>query len=157
MVLRPRALVTTTPARRPQSRNGTMPAARREEELGLRPQGVIRMALRQAALKLAEERGGATWREIASSAEVRVEGAGVAGETVQRGVAPGVARETVKNMVRSGELAEVGRQKRAGSKHYQALYVPAEPRFGVEASSNSAAPLGDVVRDWAHAEEPRGA
>ena len=123
----------------------------------MRPQGIIRIALREAAARLAEERGGATWREIASSAEVRVDGDGVAGEIVQRGVAPGVARGTVKNMVRSGELAEVGRTKLAGSAHYAAIYAPAEPRYGVAPTCNPAAPLGDVLRGWQQEGAQRGA
>ena len=125
--------------------------------VGVRPQGVIRVALREAAVRLAEQQGGATWRQIASSAEVRVTGDGVAGEKVQRGVAPGVARDTVKNMVRSGELAEVGRTKAAGSSHYEAIYAPAEPRYGVLPIGNSAAPLVDVVRCWHGEGAQRGA
>jgi hypothetical protein len=98
-------------------------------------------------MKLAQERGGATWREIASSAEVRVDGPGVAGESVQRGVAPSLARQTVKNMVHAGELAEVGRQKAAGSTHWHALYAPASMSVSPEVVDGRE--LGQLMTSWA--------
>jgi hypothetical protein len=107
------------------------------------------VALREAATRLADERGAATWRQIASAAVVHVDGTlSIAGERVQRGVAPGLARTTIKNMVRAHELAEVGRDKPAGSRHWMALYAPAEARFGVTPPEASMAPLGDIVRGW---------
>jgi hypothetical protein len=108
-------------------------------------------------VKLAEERGGATWRAIASAAEVRVTDGGVAGEQVQRGVAPKLARQTIKNMVQAGELAEIGRDKPAGSRHYQALYAPAEERYGVMPAGAGVVPLGDALRSMATLGRDHGA
>jgi len=93
----------------------------------MRPKGVVRQALGQAAARLAEERGGASWRAIASAATITVDDSQRYGaERVQRGVAPSLARQTVKNMVHAGELVEVGREKLAGSFHWHALYAPAD-------------------------------
>lgn len=113
----------------------------------MRPQGIIRRVLREAAARLADERGGATWRQIASCAELRVDGAAIAGESVQRGVAPGVARQTIKNMVHAGELVEVGREKPAGSAHWSALYAPAPTPDAAEAANDRE--LGELMTAWA--------
>lgn len=113
----------------------------------MRPPGIIRRVLRESAERLAQERGGATWRQIASGAEIRVEGGGLAGETVQRGVAPGVARQTIKNMVYAGELIEVGREKPAGSRHWCALYAPPESPDVPEAANDRE--LGQLMTAWA--------
>lgn len=117
--------------------------------LEVRPKGVIRVALRESAQRLANEKGGASWREIAAGAVLRVDGRlSVSGEREQRGVAPGLARQTVKNMVYAGELAEIGREKRAGSTHWHALYAPVErqPQL-VEEGARS---LANVISSWAH-------
>ena len=91
----------------------------------MRPRSDVRDALLQAAWQLADAHGGATWRQLASAAVLVVDAATAwAGEAVQRGVGSGLARYTVKNMVRAGELQPVGRVKRPGSRHWEALYVP---------------------------------
>lgn len=117
----------------------------------MRPQGIIRVALRESAIRLTDERGGASWREIASAATVRVGGGlSVAGERVQHGVAPKLARQTVKNMVHAGELVEVGRETRAGSTHWHALYaVAAQPEQ--PASEVAARSLNALISSWADA------
>lgn len=116
----------------------------------MRPQGIIRRALLESARRLANERSGASWREIASAAEVAViDGESVAGERVQRGVAPGIARNTVKNMVRVGELVEVGRDKPAGSLHWHALYAPAEAQHDAPTSGVALQSLNELVSGWA--------
>lgn len=116
----------------------------------MRPQGVIRVALREAATRLANERGGASWREIASAATVRVEAASsVGGEIVQRGVSPGRARQTIKDMVRAGELQAVGRQKPAGSSHYCEIYAPTQAQINTPSSEMALHALGVLVTGWA--------
>lgn len=111
----------------------------------MRPQGIIRVALRESAQRLAGEKGGASWREIASSATNAVPGG-----RVQRGVAPKLARQTVKNMVYAGELVEVGREKPAGSTHWHALYAPPEPPAEMASGSDFALrSLNDLVSGWA--------
>lgn len=108
------------------------------------------MALRESAVRLASERGGASWREIASAATLKVDGfQRVGGEQLQRGVSPKLARDTVKNMVRVGELVEVGREKRAGSNHWHALYAPPDPPLEAPAADNPMRSLNDLVSSWA--------
>ena len=115
----------------------------------MRPTGPVRLALREAAVQLRQERGGASWREIASTATWRVDSCmSVGGEHVQRGVAPKLARQTIKNMVYAGELVEVGREKRAGSPHWHALYAPADPAT-VETGERSVSCLNALVSGWA--------
>lgn len=108
------------------------------------------MALRESAIRLANERGGASWREIASGAALKVDGfQRVGGEQVQHGVSPKLARQTVKNMVFAGELVEVGREKRAGSNHWHALYAPPEPQLEAPPAASAMRSLNDLVSSWA--------
>ena len=93
----------------------------------MRPAGEIRAALFDAAVRLAAQQGGATWREIAAAAVIDVsEAESVAGEREQRGVAPELARWTIKNMVRSGILESVGQTKPAGVAQWCDLYAPVD-------------------------------
>ena len=91
----------------------------------MRPQGVIRRALLEAAVRLYEQKGGATWPEIAAAAELPVAANdSIAGETVQRGIAERLAKTTVRDMVRAGELERIGSEKPAGSKQWHAVFAP---------------------------------
>jgi hypothetical protein len=108
------------------------------------------VALRESAIRLANERGGASWREIASAATLKVDGfERVGSEQMQRGVSPKVARQTVKNMVFAGELVEVGREKRAGSNHWHAIYAPPEPQLEAPAADSAMRSLNDMLSSWA--------
>jgi hypothetical protein len=113
----------------------------------MRPQGVIRKALREAVQRLYEEQGGGTLPEIARAARVCVDQAmSVAGEQLQCGVALKAARDTIKNMKRSGELERVGRHKPAGQTQWQAIYAPRQ----LQAAPATCEPLAGVVMAWAH-------
>ena len=74
----------------------------------MRPAGEIRAALLLAAQTLYAEQGAATWRQLAERSKV--------------GYA--AAKQTVRNMRRSGELRDVGVTKPAGSDRWQRLYEP---------------------------------
>lgn len=113
----------------------------------MRPQGVIRKALREAAQRLYEEQGGATLHEIARGAYVRVDEAmSVAGEQLQCGVALKAARATIKNMVHGGDLVSIGRHKPAGSTQWQSIYAPRQPSAAFESCES----LAGVILAWAH-------
>lgn len=75
--------------------------------------GEVRNALASAARTLHAEQGAATWREIAVRAQV--------------GYA--VAHDTIRNMARAGELADVGAHKPPGSERWHRLYEPARLNF----------------------------
>lgn len=111
--------------------------------------GDVRGLLGMAARQLADERGGATWREIyQAAAVVNVpvgRGAALAGECVQRGLPVRVARDTIKNMVKAGELRPVGSSKAAGSARWMALYAPAERQTAI---GKAAPALDAVLRGW---------
>jgi len=96
-------------------------------ELLMRPPGEIRQALGAAAQGLANERGGATWRDLAELA----------------GVGYQAARRTVENMHRSGELQSVGSEKRPHSRKWMTLYAPA-----ASACPAPCAALASVMRAW---------
>lgn len=114
-----------------------------------RPVGIERELLGLAARQLAAERGGATWLEIARVASAVslpvAAGAALAGERVQRGIAPGVARSTIKNMVKAGELRPVGSSKPAGSVRWMVMYAPAERHAAVAAAATG---LEAAMRGW---------
>lgn len=73
-----------------------------------RPRGEVRQALATAGAALAVEQGGFTWRDVAQVACV--------------GFA--VARQTVRDMERAGELRRVGRQAAAHSCRPMNVYEP---------------------------------
>jgi hypothetical protein len=99
----------------------------------MRPRGTcgeVRKALSEAAQALAGERSAASWRDMAQRA----------------GVGYSKARETVKDMVRAGQLERVGAEKRAHSRNWVALYAPA---VGLSAQPQAAPPPIDaVMRAW---------
>lgn len=87
-----------------------------------RPQGEIRQAMAQALQQLGSGGGAANAYQLAERAQVGY----------------GVARETLKNMARAGEAANVGREKPAGGLRWMTLYaVPddglPQPWGGIEA------------------------
>ena len=94
----------------------------------MRPAGEIRQALSQAAHDLANERGGATWRDLAERA----------------GVGYAAARNTVVNMERAGVLERVGFDKREHSNRWMSLYVPRSQGLATQTDQ-----LGQVMRTWA--------
>jgi len=75
----------------------------------MRPAGEVRQALRQAAVQLAVEAGGGTWRDIAARARVGYE----------------AARGTIKNMAHAGELQAIDEVRSPGSRRPMNRYVPA--------------------------------
>jgi hypothetical protein len=107
-----------------------------------RPQGEIRQALAGAAERLVIERGlvvdgtavdGVTWRDMAAAAQVGWD----------------VARITVKDMARAGDLARIGKTKPAGSDRWMTVFVPAtmvgddawpQPWGGIEALASAMRP-----------------
>lgn len=95
----------------------------------MRPQGEIRRALADAAEQLAEEKGGATWRDLA--------------ETAQVGYAK--ARMTVKDMARAGDLEPIGAEKRAHSRRWMTLYAPRQGGF---ATATTGQALDAITRAW---------
>lgn len=94
----------------------------------MRPRGEFRQALVRA-VEVAGPSGGATWRGLAQLACV-------AGD---------VARDTVRNMHRAGELIVVGQAREPGVNRPQNLYAPAVPQDGGGAEMA----LDSVVRCWA--------
>jgi hypothetical protein len=96
----------------------------------MRPPGEIRKALRRAARELQAEQSAATWRDMAARASVGFK----------------VARRTVDNMARAGELQPVGAAKRAHSNRWMTLYAPAE---AAPAAAPAPAPaIETVMRAW---------
>lgn len=84
----------------------------------MRPRGEIRAAMADAFAVLLRERG------------LLVEGVAVDGVSCRDAAAVAqvgfdAARRTVENMVRAGELVRISSVKRAGSQHWEGLYVPA--------------------------------
>lgn len=84
-----------------------------------RPQGEIRQALACAVARLVQERGmvvdgqpadGVTYLDAAHAALVGRD----------------LARMTLQNMSRAGEVKVIGRTKAANSVHWLAVYVPVE-------------------------------
>lgn len=101
----------------------------------MRPVGEIRAALREAAHAIASERlqmglqpAGATWRELAQRAHVGYS----------------AARDTVKNMVRVGELQPAGTVSAAHARRPLVAYAPRQP--GERWSAGAA--LDCVMRTW---------
>lgn len=111
----------------------------------MRPTGEIRRALLDAAARLAAEKGGATWREIAAAAVVVVDSQrSVAGEREQRGVAPVQARITIKHLVAAGKLESVGKTKPAGITQWCDLYAPVETPAPTDPTQRVAAQLAEM-------------
>jgi hypothetical protein len=78
----------------------------------MRPPGEIRRALRAAVQAEFAQRGqGATWRDLANRA----------------GVGLLVARRTVENMVRTGDLRVCGQARMPHTRRPMTLYIPAPP------------------------------
>lgn len=82
-----------------------------------RPEGEIRQALADALTRLVQERGlvvdglavdGVTYVDAAYEAKVGLQ----------------AARDTLKNMRRTGQVAAIGRRKAARSPHWLAVYAP---------------------------------
>lgn len=92
----------------------------------MRPRGDVRQLLGKAALALAEERGGATWRELAQRACVGYQ----------------TARRTVQNMARAGELQVCGSVRVEHARRPMARYTP---RTSWAVSTRS---LDNVMRSW---------
>ena len=82
----------------------------------MRPPGEIRSALRSAFAQC----GDATWREVLPACPVNVASPA---EVM-------LVRRTVENMVRAGELVNVGTSREAGSRIARTLYELAPPRGG---------------------------
>jgi hypothetical protein len=97
----------------------------------MRPRGEIRQALAQAATELARDRDGATWRDLAERACVGYL----------------VARRTVENMARAGELQLVGHEKRAHSRRWVALYAP-QQHANFATAATAVEGLAGVIRSW---------
>lgn len=96
-----------------------------------RPRGEIRQALGAALAQRSEPgaAGGSTWRELATHA----------------GVAFDAAKQTVRDMVRSGELAVVGEVRVPGARRPMQCYLPAQPEPDIEAGAD----LAQAIRCWA--------
>lgn len=91
-----------------------------------RPQGEIRQALSAAIGEL----GAGTWRELAAHAQVGFS----------------AAKQTVRDMVRAGELAPDGEVRVAGSNRPMVRLVPASR--GAAGGADACA-LDAAVRSWA--------
>lgn len=105
----------------------------------MRPAGEIREALRSAFA----ERGHATWREVLPACPVN--------PASPSGVL--LVRRTVENMVRAGELVDVGTSRQAGSRIARKLYELAGPVGGAHdgpwsTPGDSLDMLQDVTRGW---------
>ena len=99
-----------------------------------RPQGEVRRALAEAACRLLARRelvvdgtavDGVTWKDMAAEAQVGWD----------------VARRTVCNMARAGELSRLGAVKSAGSERWMSIYAPAT-------LVDSAADVGSITQAW---------
>ena len=98
-----------------------------------RPQGDVRKALALAAQQLAGECGGATWRDMAERAQVGYR----------------AACRTVHRMADAGALECVGSVKRAHSRRWMSLYVPAVPQVAPTVPDDCAQALASVAMAWA--------
>ena len=96
----------------------------------MRPRGEVRQVLGEALAQLVAERGAVTCRQLAEHTQVGYQ----------------AARETLNNMVRSGEVVTVGKARdgEAGEVHWQNLYEPAvvdpdppQPWGGIEALASA--------------------
>ena len=76
----------------------------------MRPRGEVRVALLRAVQELVVSAGPVNFRQVAAVALVGA----------------GVAQKTLENMAAAGELRIAGREKPAGSRHWHALYEPAQ-------------------------------
>ena len=93
----------------------------------MRPHGEVRAALRCAAESLSERMPhGLTYRDLAEAGRVGYQ----------------VARETCRNMARSGELKPVGTRQVQGAKRPLKTYVPAWCAGQHDASRSLAAAMG---------------
>ena len=94
-----------------------------------RPRGEVRQALGNAARELATLGGGAHWRDIAAHAQVGFK----------------LAKTTVRDMARAGELAPVGQVRTPHARRPMVLFAP-----GTRAVDAASAPqrLADVMRGW---------
>jgi pyruvate-formate lyase-activating enzyme len=98
----------------------------------VRPQGEIRQAMRAAF----ETNGPMTWSAAAELAQVGYD----------------AAQQTVKNMVRSGELRSCGREKPAGAQVWAHLYElnAPQPEDGLPGANDlSLAELARITSNWA--------
>lgn len=96
----------------------------------MRPAGEVRAALRSAAEVLVKHKaGGITYRDLAEAGRVGYQ----------------VARETCRNMVRSGELRPVGTRQVQGAKRPLKTYVPAWCAGQQDASRSLATAMGGWV------------
>lgn len=93
----------------------------------MRPAGEVRAALRSAAESLAAHMaGGITYRDMAEAGRVGYQ----------------VARETCRNMARSGELKPVGTRQVHGAKRPLKTYMPAWCVTQQDASRSLATAMG---------------
>lgn len=114
----------------------------------MRPQGVIRIALLEATMRLFEEQGGATWVEIAAAAVVRVApGESIAGETEQRGISADLAKKTLHNMAEAGQLQIIGQHKPPGSRHWYSIFAPVQPHADESHDADPSARLSDMLTE----------
>ncbi|MEY2892670.1 MAG: hypothetical protein RJA98_2578 [Pseudomonadota bacterium] len=94
----------------------------------MRPAGEIRAGLRDAAAQLAQQHEAFTRRDLVAAARLQVGG--------------DVARATIENMVRRGELERVGQQRVPGVCRPVTLYAPRRMR------QTSMPDLARVTRGW---------
>jgi hypothetical protein len=94
----------------------------------MRPRGEVREKLAEAARALAAERNAVTWRELAEHACVGYD----------------LARRTVVNMARAGELERVGTVPTG--RRPEVTYAPAQPSLSGAASIQ---PLQAAMSGWA--------
>lgn len=94
-----------------------------------RPRGEVRQALGHAAFELAALQGGAHWRELAAHAQVGFK----------------LAKSTVRDMARAGDLAPVGRVHTPHARRPMVLFAPGTRLVG---AGNAPQRLADVMRGW---------
>lgn len=93
-----------------------------------RPRGEVRQALGDAARELATLAGGAHWRDIAAHAQVGFK----------------LAKTTVRDMRRAGELAPVGQVRTPHARRPMVLLAPGTRAVNAPAAQQ----LADVMRGW---------
>lgn len=99
-------------------------------------------------MRLYREKGGATWPVIAAEAEVAVDASeSLAGEKVQRGIGAKHAKITIHDMVRSGQLEIIGRDKPAGSKHWHAIFAPVQTHVDESHDVEPTQRLGELLSE----------